>query len=43
VLSRLGRVVDRDADTYVYIVSGQMVRVVTDGTVIKSIVVRTDR
>lgn len=42
-LARLGRVVDRDADTYVYIVSGQMVRVVTDGTVIRSVVVRTDR
>ena len=42
-LARLGRVVDRDADTYVYIVSGQLVRVVTDGSVIRSIVVRTDR
>ena len=42
-LARLGRVVDRDADTYVYIVSGQMVRVVTDGTVIKSVIVRADQ
>lgn len=42
-LTRLGRVVDRDADTYVYIVSGQMVRVVTDGTVIKSVIVRADQ
>ena len=42
-LARLGRVVDRDADTYVYIVSGQMVRVVTDGTVITSVTVRADR
>ena len=42
-LARLGRVVDRDADTYVYIVSGQMVRVITDGTVIKSVIVRADQ
>ena len=42
-LARLGRVVDRDADTYVYIVSGHLVRVVTDGTVIRSVVVRSDR
>lgn len=43
VLSRLGRVVDRDADTYVFVVTGHLVRVITDGTVIKSIVVRTDQ
>lgn len=42
-LARLGRVVDRDEDTYVYIVSGHLVRVVTDGSMIRSIVVRTDR
>jgi tetratricopeptide (TPR) repeat protein len=42
-LARLGRVVDRDADTYVYIVSGQMVRVVTDGRVITSVTVRADQ
>jgi Zn-dependent protease with chaperone function len=42
-LARLGRVVDRDADTYVYIVSGHLVRVVTDGAVITSVVVRSDR
>ncbi len=42
-LARLGRVMDRDADTYVYIVSGQMVRVVTDGSVIKSVIVRADQ
>ena len=43
VLSRLGRVVDRDADTYVFVVTGHLVRVITDGTVITSIVVRTDQ
>jgi hypothetical protein len=42
-LARLGRVVDRDAQTYVYIVSGQMVRVVTDGRVITSVTVRADQ
>ena len=42
-LARLGRVVDRDADTYVYVVSGHLVRVITDGTVIRSVIVRTDR
>jgi hypothetical protein len=42
-LARLGRVVDRDADTYVYIVSGHMVRVVTDGSVIRSVMVRADQ
>jgi len=43
VLSRLGRVVDRDADTYVFVVDGHLVRVLTDGAVIRSIVVRTDQ
>ncbi len=43
VLSRLGRVVDRDADTYVYMVTGHMVRVETDGTRIRSIMVRTEQ
>lgn len=43
VLSRLGQVVDRDDDTYVFVVTGHLVRVVTDGTVIKSVVVRTDK
>ncbi len=42
-LSRLGRVVDRDADTYVFVVTGHLVRVITDGTVITSIIVRTDQ
>ena len=42
-LSRLGRPVDRDENTYVYVVTGHLVRVVTDGTVIRSIVVRTDQ
>lgn len=42
-LARLGRPVDRDADTYVYVVTGHLVRVVTDGVVIKSVIVRSDR
>lgn len=42
-LSRLGRAVDRDADTYVYLVTGHLVRVTTDGATIKSITVRTDK
>lgn len=43
VLDRLGRVVDREDDTYVYAVTGHLVRVITDGTVVKSIVVRSDQ
>ncbi len=43
VLSRLGRVVDRDADTYVFVVTGHLVRVVTDGARITSIIVRSDQ
>ncbi len=43
VLSRLGRVVDRDADTYVFVVTGHLVRVVTDGVRITSIIVRSDQ
>ncbi len=43
VLSRLGRVVDRDEDTYLFVVTGHSVRVVTDGTVIKTITVRNDQ
>jgi hypothetical protein len=35
--------VDRDADTYVYVVSGHLVRVVTDGTTVTSIIVRADQ
>ncbi|MCC7053291.1 MAG: M48 family metallopeptidase [Gemmatimonadaceae bacterium] len=42
-LSRLGRPVDRDADTYVFVVTGHLVRVITDGVVIRSVVVRTDQ
>jgi len=42
-LSRLGRVVDRDADTYVFVVTGHLVRVVTDGARITSIIVRSDQ
>jgi tetratricopeptide (TPR) repeat protein len=42
-LARLGRVVDRDADTYVYVVTGHLVKVTTDGAVIRSIMVRTDK
>ena len=40
VLSRLGRVIDRDADTYVYMVTGHMVRVVTDGARIRSVMAK---
>jgi hypothetical protein len=43
VLSRLGRAVDRDADTYVYVVTGHLVRVVTDGVRITSIIARSDQ
>ncbi len=43
VLSRFGRVVDRDADTYVFVVNGHLVRVMTDGVVIRSIIVRADQ
>jgi hypothetical protein len=43
VLSRLGRVVDRDEDTYLFVVTGHSVRVVTDGIVIKTITVRNDQ
>ncbi len=42
-LSRLGRAVDRDGDTYVYVVTGHLVRVVTDGTTITSITARSDQ
>lgn len=42
-LARLGRPVDRDADTYVYVITGHLVKVVTDGAVIRSVVVRTDK
>lgn len=43
VLARLGKVADRDADTYVFIVSGHLVRVVTDGSVVRSVMVRADQ
>ena len=42
-LARLGRVVDRDGDTYVYVITGHLVTVVTDGTVIKSVIARSDK
>ena len=43
VLSKLGPVMDRDDDTYVFVVTGHLVRVITDGTLIRSVVVRTDQ
>ena len=42
-LARLGRVLDRDENTYVFVVTGHLVRVVTDGVVITSIAVRSDQ
>lgn len=42
-LERLGRPVDRDGDTYVYVITGHLVTVATDGSTISSVTVRTDR
>lgn len=42
-LTRLGRPVDQDGTTYVYVVTGHLVTVATDGTTIRSVTVRADQ
>jgi len=42
-LTRLGRPVDRDGDTFVYVITGHLVTVATDGTTIRAVTVRADK
>lgn len=42
-LTRLGRPMDQDGNTFVYVITGHLVTVATDGTTIRSVTVRADQ
>ena len=42
-LARLGRPMDQDGNTFVYVITGHLVSVATDGTTIRSVTVRADQ